>query len=855
MTSNITDATQDELINLIYHHLKDNGYQKAAHVLKKHAPKVEDEEVKVSLSEIFQKWASSDDGDVPPVPSGVETPELQSPAKTQRGSSTGSKSKITAPSAGLNPNKPVGNITTSGTAGTSTKQKTNEPGTKPRKRKNEDVLVPPSAADPGNDSDSDSSLDVDKWRKLLSEFSDVDRQKMDVLSILDESFGTIPERSRARRKPRAKKKKEESQDKKGKSDTPANEATAKSNDISVTTDASKTSSEKLKDEDAKVKKKTGNKKNSSISAPDVVETPKRAKAKTTQDEADKAQEHHEANGLLKGTKEVGVSDSEAIRTPKRVHFQPCNSFSQQIEENACKDNGTSETTQSKKTKKKKGLSEASDVETDNSPSNIQEVKKASVETHCEETNPTTDQSVTPSKKVKNKKSKSVAEPVPDETLSKKGKAKKTQVPSEIDQETTSESVNPDSSSKKAKSKASESLLETIESEIPSKKAKSKASESVLETIESEIPSKKAKSKASESLLETIESEIPSKKAKSKASESLLETIESEIPSKKAKSKASESLLETLESEIPSKKAKSKASESVLETIESEKPSKKAKIKASESVLETIESEKPSKKAKIKASESVLETIESEKPSKKAKSKASESVLETIESEKPSKKAKIKASESVLETIESEKPSKKAKSKASESVLETIESEIPSKKAKAVKEPGEVETSNKKPKIVPSDALKKKKSKMAADGVEIQHDVPSETPVKSRQSPNDVADGLGNEETASQELNTPSKKKKKHKMEEACDVPAAPEAKKDKVKSKIKKGENADAPPPPEEEEEAAMSQKKKKKKKTGEETEGIVPESAPVEELLVHKKKKKKEKALSSDEARGLNST
>ncbi|KAK7137535.1 hypothetical protein R3I94_013248 [Phoxinus phoxinus] len=729
MTSNITDATQDELINLIYHHLKDNGYQKAAHVLKKHAPKVEDEEVKVSLSEIFQKWASSDDGDVPPVPSGVETPELQSPAKTQRGSSTGSKSKITAPSAGLNPNKPVGNITTSGTAGTSTKQKTNEPGTKPRKRKNEDVLVPPSAADPGNDSDSDSSLDVDKWRKLLSEFSDVDRQKMDVLSILDESFGTIPERRRARRKPRAKKKKEESQAKKGKSDAPANEATAKSNDISVTTDASKTSSEKPKDEDAKVKKKTGNKKNSSISAPDVVETPKRAKAKTTQDETDKAQEHHEANGHLKGTKEVGVSDSEAIRTPKRVHFQPCNSFSQQIEENACKENGTTETTQSKKTKKKKGLSEASDVETDNSPSNIQEVKKASVETHCEETNPTTDQSETLSKKVKNKKSKSVAESVPDETLSKKGKAKKTQVPSEIYQETTSESVNPDSSSKKAKSKASESLLETIESEIPSKKAK---------------------------------------------------------------------------------------------------------IKASESVLETIESEKPSKKAKIKASESVLETIESEKPSKKAKSKASESVLETIESEKPSKKAK---------------------SKASESVLETIESEIPSKKAKAVKEPGEVETSNKKPKIVPSDALKKKKSKMAADGVEIQHDVPSETPVKSRQSPNDVADGLGNEETASQELNTPSKKKKKHKMEEACDVPAVPEAKKDKVKSKIKKGENADAPPPPEEEEEAAMSQKKKKKKKTGEETEGIVPESAPVEELLVHKKKKKKEKALSSDEARGLNST
>ncbi|CAM4618206.1 unnamed protein product [Leuciscus chuanchicus] len=796
MTSNITDATQDELINLIYHHLKDNGYQKAAHVLKKHAPKVETEEVKVSLSEIFQKWASSDDGDIPPVPSGVETPELQSPAKRRKGSSTGAKSKITAPSAGLNPKKPVGNIKTSGTAGKSTKQKKSETGTRPRKRKNsssEDVLVPPSAADPGNESDSDSSLDVDKWRKLLSEFSDVDREKMDVLSILDESFGKIPERSRAKRKPRTRKTKEENQTKKGKSDMPANEATDKSEDISVTTDASKTSSEEPKDKDAevsKVKKRTRNKKNSSVSASlDVVETPKKAKSKTTQDETDEAEGHHETNGPLKGTKEVGVSDSEAIRTPKRVHFEPCNSFSQQVEENARKDNGTSETSSAdtplKKTKKKKGLSEASDVETDNSSSNIQEVKKASVETHCEETNLTTDQSETPSKKVKNKKSKSVAEPVPNETSSKKGKAKKTEVPSEIDQETTSEAVNPDSSSKKSKCKTIESLSETIESETPSKKVKHKTIESLSETIESETPSKKSKCKTIESISETIESETPSKKVKHKTIESLSETIDSETPSKKSKSKAIESLSEATESETPSKKSKSKAIESISEATESETPSKKSK------------------------------------------------------------------------------------SKAIESISETIESETPSKKAKVVKEPGEVETSNKKPKTVPSDAdllqldsanssLKKKKSKMTADGVEIQHDVPSGMPVKSRRSQNDVADGLGNEETSSQELNTLSKKKKKHKMEEACDVPAVPEAKKDKVKSKNKKGENADAlqsPLPPEEEEEeveAAMSLKKKKKKKRGEEAEGIVPVSAPVEELVVHKKKKKKEKPLMDSTAHNV---
>lgn len=41
MTSNNTDAAQDKLINLIYHHLKDNGYKKAAKVLRKHAPQVQ----------------------------------------------------------------------------------------------------------------------------------------------------------------------------------------------------------------------------------------------------------------------------------------------------------------------------------------------------------------------------------------------------------------------------------------------------------------------------------------------------------------------------------------------------------------------------------------------------------------------------------------------------------------------------------------------------------------------------------------------------------------------------------------------------------------------------------------------
>ncbi len=103
-------------------------------------------------------------------------------------------------------------------------------------------------------------------------------------------------------------------------------------------------------------------------------------------------------------------------------------------------------------------------------------------------------------------------------------------------------------------------------------------------------------------------------------------------------------------------------------------------------------------------------------------------------------------------------------------------------------------------------------------MEIQNDVPSETPLKSSKSQAKTvdADGLGNEETSSHNLKT-LLKKRKHKREEACDVSATeeatPEPKKDKEKKKIKEGENADALQPPAEEEAASVpveiSQKKK----------------------------------------------
>ncbi|XP_059372236.1 treacle protein isoform X2 [Carassius carassius] len=495
MNSNITDASQDELIKLIYHHLKDSGYKKAANVLRKHAPQVETEEVKASLSEIFKKWASSDDGDV-------------------------------------GPKKSVSSKTTSGLAKKSTKQKKKETVTKPRERKKS---VPPLA---GHDSDSDSSLDVEKWRKMVSQLSDADRVKMDVLSILEESPVSSAKSSakgRTTKKP-ARAKKEANPAKKGKSSTPAKKSTSKPDDIPVTTDTAETPSKKSKDKDSvaiseshEVKtpsKKGGNKTNSSISGLDVVKTPKRTKAKAT-NSYDKPEAHHEMNGLLETskiaspltrTKELGVTDSEANTTPKRVHFIKDNSFSEQAETSVWKDIGTSETSSienpSKKAKKKKSQSETSNVETDNSTLNMKAASKL-LETDAT-MDATSDQSETPSKKVKNKK------PVPDETPSKKVKAKKTQGPLEIDQEMTSEKPDASlefSSSKKNKLKASKSHSETVEPETPSKKAKAKKVKSTEEPAEEETTGKKPKTAASDADLPRSDStNSSSTKRRSKAAD-------------------------------------------------------------------------------------------------------------------------------------------------------------------------------------------------------------------------------------------------------------------------------------------------------------------------------------------------
>lgn len=601
MSSSITDASQNELINLIYHHLKDNGYKKAARSLRKHAPQVETNEVKASLTEIFQKWASADD-DAPPVPSGVQTPELQSPVKRKTGA--GATSKITSPSAGLNPKKPASSKKTSGSGNKS--QKENKKKKEPRKRKASTCAdVPASAsvsAAPGNDSDSDTSLDLEKWRKVASQLSDADRAKMDVLSVLDESVVTSSGKSTAKRKPRqpAKAKRDAKPAEKGKSSTPV-----KNNNTAVPAAASTPQSDTSKRKDAAVisevktpPKKTGSKINDSVSGHDVVETTKGSKAETTNSEV-----HDKTTGS-------GGSDSEVIKSPKKVHFKISDSISERREspQIARAENGTSETTgivdtPSKKHKKRKSQSEAGDAE---APADLTEVTSASSDILSGETSTTinADQSETLSRKVKkSKKSKHV-----DEVCCGQVKAKRADVSSE----TESEAIIADSSCKQG----NKELVEPVECETPSKKGKAKKVKSTEDPGELETPGKQTQTDADVLQSDSTDSSLKKKKSKTPADgvqvqneispDANEDTSSQEVPTPKRKKHKIEEEAAVKEEEEAEPKKKKRKKKRVKEDEDAELTLQTPEEEAAASVPVVVNQKKKKKKKKEKEREAAEE---------------------------------------------------------------------------------------------------------------------------------------------------------------------------------------------------------------------------------------------------------
>ncbi|XP_027029335.1 nucleolar protein dao-5 [Tachysurus fulvidraco] len=162
MTSENTDSSEHALNDLIYWHLKENGYKKAASALKQQEPQVQTTNVKVSLNDIFKKWVSE---------------ELGKKNDEGNDTQTSSDSTTNAPH-----NTRPGETKTPAAASN-------------RKRKR-------STTKTGEDSDSDSSLDVEKWKSLALQLSDADLAKMDAFM----NFTTSSAKSTKKRKPAQPKK-------------------------------------------------------------------------------------------------------------------------------------------------------------------------------------------------------------------------------------------------------------------------------------------------------------------------------------------------------------------------------------------------------------------------------------------------------------------------------------------------------------------------------------------------------------------------------------------------------------------------------------------------------------------------
>ncbi|XP_053735136.1 nucleolar and coiled-body phosphoprotein 1-like isoform X1 [Synchiropus splendidus] len=272
-----TSATQADLLQLIYRHLKESGYHSAASELQKHAPQTETN-TSTHLIDIYNSWLRDskkksenggkplkasltqwpleDEGDemsqslLPQTPlawskktsvsTPVKSPAAGSPHKktpapplpaaagdssdTTDISGDEAKHLMTVKSpqndSSLHLNSPTA-VTAPPLANSNTPKKKRLPAKKAKATKKKTVPVKrktnstkstdkgkkaqsqakPATADAG-DSDSDSSLDVEKWRSLVLKMSDSDVARMAVIDALD-STTKRPAVKRVR-KPRAK---------------------------------------------------------------------------------------------------------------------------------------------------------------------------------------------------------------------------------------------------------------------------------------------------------------------------------------------------------------------------------------------------------------------------------------------------------------------------------------------------------------------------------------------------------------------------------------------------------------------------------------------------------------------------
>uniref|UniRef100_A0A3Q2DKL7 Uncharacterized protein n=1 Tax=Cyprinodon variegatus TaxID=28743 RepID=A0A3Q2DKL7_CYPVA len=162
------NASQLDLTQLIYRHLKEHGFISAAEELHRHSPQVNTVHTftKHTHCRIGYKIAAFQFTKIKKTEKTVKNPA--SPKKT-----VAAKRKTT--------------------------EKSSQGYVKAKKSK---LNASEKAAAEGNGSDSDSSLDVEKWKKLLDQLTEVDIAKMETINAL---ASPKPQPKKARvRKPRAK---------------------------------------------------------------------------------------------------------------------------------------------------------------------------------------------------------------------------------------------------------------------------------------------------------------------------------------------------------------------------------------------------------------------------------------------------------------------------------------------------------------------------------------------------------------------------------------------------------------------------------------------------------------------------
>ncbi|KAM9834007.1 uncharacterized protein ACBT44_009482 [Syngnathus typhle] len=176
------NAFQHELIMLIFRHLKDNGFRSAAEELLRHSPQelvVGPACMSSSLGEIYEFWLKHSKNKYSNSKKGGSTqikaaPKKDIPAKKVL------KRKLATPKKDGKDGKSSETVT-------------------PAKMLKKDQNAVASGA---GDSESDSSLDVDKWKNMLLQMTELDEAKMNSLNALD---STTPKPvKRAPRQTRAK---------------------------------------------------------------------------------------------------------------------------------------------------------------------------------------------------------------------------------------------------------------------------------------------------------------------------------------------------------------------------------------------------------------------------------------------------------------------------------------------------------------------------------------------------------------------------------------------------------------------------------------------------------------------------